>query len=657
MDLLRMASSSSQSVPGNRVEKDLNFHLPLYKAAIRDDWESARKIFDANPDAFKARISKISETVLHIAVGRSEAIRFVEKLVELMPTEALSLVSKFRETALHYTAKYGNVEAAKLLVGRDPELPHMRNDTNFLPLHLAALFGQKEMVVYLLTVTRENVEPNPFVGPPGSVLLSSIVHSGFYDVALDLVRRYPKLATTLTPGGNTALSILAGIPSAFPSGGSLNFWQKLIYSCIPVRLAKASHFRHARDVENLPNQPAKQMNLCWKSRVKKFRRDYFILVPPVKNIWDTKLMHRQTMELVKFLCMEILQVDNLKSSSIYKPAVILAATLGHYEVLDEVLNLFPGAIWCLDKDGHDLFQIAVMNRRETIFNILYDLDEHAHLVTQNTDIRNNNILHLAGKLAPPHRLNLVVGSALQMQRELQWYKEVESFVTPGYKKENSDGKMPSMVFTEEHKNLVVEGEQWLKDTAKSCTFTAALIATVVFAAAITVPGGSSTKTGLPIFEEKSPFVVFAISNAFSLCSAMVSVSMFLFILNSSYAEGDFLYSLPNKLIMGLLNLFLSLAFMMIAFSCAIYIVFGRGKVWILASITVLVCVPVSLFFSMQFPLLKDMIRSTYGPGIFGAKRENKFEKSGNRSVLYCTMQKVVLDETFLLREVESCSSC
>ncbi|XP_073150413.1 uncharacterized protein [Henckelia pumila] len=531
-----MASSSSQSVP----EKDLNFHLPLYKAAIRGDWEGARKIFDSNPDAVTARISKISETVLHIAVGRSEAIRFVEKLVELMPTEALSLMSKFRETALHYTAKYGNVEAAKLLVARDPELPHIRNDTNFWPLHLAALFGQKEMVVYLLTVTRENVEPNPFVGRPGSLLLCTIVHSGFYDVALDLVRRHPKLATTITPGGNTALSILAGIPSAFPSGGSLSFWQKLIYSWIPLKLAKASHLRHGCDVENLSEQPAKQMSLCWQSLIQNFRRDYSILVwqkvytelwniigravPQVKKIHDTKLIHRQAMELVKCLCMEI----------------------------------------------------------------------------------------------------------VQMQSELQWYKEVEKFVTPSYNgKENSDGKMPSMVFTEEHKDLVVAGEKWLKDTAKSCTFAATLIATVVFAAAITVPGGSSTKTGLPIFEKKSPFVVFVISNALSLCSSMVSVSMFLFILNSRCAEGDFLYSLPNKLIIGLVNLFLSLAFMMIAFTSAIYTVFGRGKAWILVSLTVLTCVPMSLFLSMQFPLVKDMIRSTHGPGIFGKNREYKFRKIKN----------------------------
>lgn len=32
------------------------------------------------------------------------------------------------------------------------------------------------------------------------------------------------------------------------------------------------------------------------------------------------------------------------------------------------------------------------------------------------------MLHLACKLAPTHRLNCVSGAALQMQREIQWFK-------------------------------------------------------------------------------------------------------------------------------------------------------------------------------------------------------------------------------------------
>ncbi|CAH2041844.1 unnamed protein product [Thlaspi arvense] len=105
----------------------------------------------------------------------------------------------------------------------------------------------------------------------------------------------------------------------------------------------------------------------------------------------------------------------------------------------------------------------------------------------------NTILHLAGKLAPRYKLSLVPG---------QLYKcnEVEKFGTPRMKNStNNKNKTPQEVFTEEHKELVAEGEKWMKDTATSCTIAAALIVTIVFAAAITVPGGNNDDNGEPIF--------------------------------------------------------------------------------------------------------------------------------------------------------------
>nr|GMC50081.1 ankyrin repeat-containing protein ITN1-like [Ipomoea batatas] len=598
-----MASSSSQlglnidvRIKAEEVKsgKDMNFYLPLYKAAIRGDWEGARRFFDCDPDAVTAKITKDSETVLHVAVARSKAIYFISKLLEVMPSDALRMTNRFHETALHFAAKFGNVEAAKLLVSRDPGLPSIWNDSNCLPLHSAALFGHKEMVIYLLTVTGEHVRPSPFADKPGITLMMLLVHSGFYDVALDLLLRHPQLASTVSPGGNTSLSIIAQKPSSFPSGSCLNLWQKLIYSCDMPKLT----FMFWEVIEGI--------------------------VPLVKSLHDKKLMHFQAMELVRSLCTEVIHTNNMKSALIYKPAIILGATLGIYEIVEEILKAFPSAIWSLDREHHDLFQIAVMNRRENIFNLLRELDEHTHLVTQNIDTNDNTILHLAGKLAPPHRLNLVTGAALQMQRELQWYKEVEKFVTPGYKvKENSSGKTPAMVFTEEHIGLIAEGEQWFKDTANSCTVVAVLIATVVFAAAITVPGGSNGDNGYPIFHSETPFTIFAISNTLSLFSSTTSVLMFLLILNTRFAEADFLHSLPNKLIIGLVNLFLSIMFMMVAFSSAIYIVFGHKKSWIILPLA-FACLPVGLFASLQLPLLVEMIKSTYGPGIFYKQQRSYF---------------------------------
>nr|GFA35137.1 ankyrin repeat-containing domain, PGG domain protein [Tanacetum cinerariifolium] len=108
-----------------------------------------------------------------------------------------------------------------------------------------------------------------------------------------------------------------------------------------------------------------------------------------------------------------------------------------------------------------------------------------------------------------------------------------------------------MVFTREHKDLVIEGESWIKKTAESYTITAALIITIVFAAAITVPGGNNQESGIPVFTNNIGFTVFAIADAISLFTAVTSLLMFLSILTTRFAEEDFLFKLPRKLIIGL----------------------------------------------------------------------------------------------------------
>ncbi|XP_010248132.1 PREDICTED: uncharacterized protein LOC104591030 isoform X6 [Nelumbo nucifera] len=84
------------------------------------------------------------------------------------------------------------------------------------------------------------------------------------------------------------------------------------------------------------------------------------------------------------------------------------------------------------------------------------------------DYFGNNMLHLAAELSPYKQLSRVSGAALQMQRELQWFKEVEKFIPPKHRESrNNNGKTPQALFTEEHKDLVKEGEKWMKDTAQS----------------------------------------------------------------------------------------------------------------------------------------------------------------------------------------------
>ncbi|KZV24712.1 ankyrin repeat-containing protein-like [Dorcoceras hygrometricum] len=306
---------------------------------------------------------------------------------------------------------------------------------------------------------------------------------------------------------------------------------------------------------------------------------------------------------------------------IYSP-LLLAAHNGIIEVVEVIMEMFPTATnIAATKNAGNIFHVAARQRSGKVFNLLHQMKEGKHFFYNSIDSSGNNYMHLCGEQAPAHKLNLVSGAALQMQLEIQWFKEMENFVTPSRRTSlNNDGKTPYMLFTEKHQELKAQGEKWMKDTATSCTIAAALIATVVFAAAFTVPGGVNNDNGIPIFVNNSWFITFAISDSISLFASATSLLMFLSILTSRYAEEDFLYVLPTRLCIGLLTLFTSMIFMMIAFSSAIYITLRHKYTLFLIPMVVLAFFPVASFVFSQFPLLIDAMYSTYGPGIFGRKR-------------------------------------
>ncbi|KAK2989009.1 hypothetical protein RJ640_028498 [Escallonia rubra] len=349
-------------------------------------------------------------------------------------------------------------------------------------------------------------------------------------------------------------------------------------------------------------------------------------LPGTKEGRQENLGHVQSLNVVKCLWRQVLlsgdsQIgDVLRSPS--RP-LFVAAEFGNFEFIVELIRSYPDLIWKVDEQSHSIFHIAVMHRQEKIFNLINDIGAHKDLITSYKDANNCNMLHLAGKLAPLHRLKIVSGAALQMQRELLWFKEVEKNVQPLYKEmRDTEGRTPHMLFTEQHGGLVKGGERWMKDTATSCMLVATLITTVMFAAIFTVPGGNKNDTGTPIFLQSKSFLIFAASDALALFSSVTSILMFLSILTSRYAEEDFLESLPKRLIIGLTTLFFSIASMLIAFSASFFIVLCHQLAWVFIPVALTACIPVTLFAFLQFPLLADVMHSTYGSGIFSRKTKD-----------------------------------
>ncbi|KAF5478970.1 hypothetical protein F2P56_005487 [Juglans regia] len=339
----------------------------------------------------------------------------------------------------------------------------------------------------------------------------------------------------------------------------------------------------------------------------------------IKHLYQMKLTHVQAQELLSLMCARITCLDYYeRRDGCVEYAIIKAVENGIFEVASEMLKADPDLEWTFDGQKRNLLMLGVLHRQAKICSLLIGLDLNKALACYE-DRETNGILHMAGMSGESRTmLNRIPGAALQMQRELQWFEETKRVFQPKVRVvPNTEGLTPRELFTKEHKDMLKEGEQWLKDTSTSCTVVGALIITIMFAAAFTVPGGND-QTGLPMFLHKRLFMLFIISDALSLFTSSTSVLMFLGILTSRYSEDDFLKSLPTKMIIGLSTLFFSIATMMVAFSAGLLIML-RDQSWIVVPIISLASVPVSLFIWMQFPLLVDMIMSTYGPGIFDSK--------------------------------------
>ncbi|CAM8903931.1 unnamed protein product [Rhodiola kirilowii] len=233
------------------------------------------------------------------------------------------------------------------------------------------------------------------------------------------------------------------------------------------------------------------------------------------------------------------------------------------------------------------------------------------------EVTKDNILHVAGRLPASDRHGIALDAVLQMQEDLNWFKLIESLVSSSLRnKRNKDGKTPQEVFTENHKELRAEAEQWVKQTANSGIAVVVLILGISFAASITVPGGIRADNGLPVLGSETAFKIFGVANTSSLFGACASLLMFLSILTSRYTEGDFLRALPMKLVVGILSLYMSVASMMVASTLIQYSMFGHGheRRWVLGCAVVPCFIMVGMFASGHFSLVAEIIKKTYLTG-------------------------------------------
>ncbi|TXG65808.1 hypothetical protein EZV62_007083 [Acer yangbiense] len=635
----------------NASKVKIGLYRPLIRAILENDLKAQRDFLSKYPEAIKDEIDEFGNTIFHLIVQasvNSASIKLLKELVSKVSKDfpkTLEIANVNNLTALHVAASAGNTKAVKLflkmnkdlLIGTKVYQEEMNStkedlgDIELLPVHHAAFWAQEETVQYLLSGTGGWTDN--FAKDSGDLLFKMLIEANLNGVALKLLKHYPDQLAN--PKENVFWNIIVDMLSekylAFKSGRRLGFWESLIYDCIPVKddqdhvawppsedsdLEMQNHKSSTNCPEEFPTLPQKA------ATIDAFGKRLFIgmwhalihLVPGLKRIHDNKLMHTQTLEIVRLMISNVDWTYKKASKRLKKP-VLTAAKLGIHEFVKEVLEAYPNSFLFYDKKGRNIFLLAVLYRKEKVFSLIHDqvasIRDYTNYVKEKEKLRN--ILHLAGELVPSSH---VPGAALQMQRELQWFKGIRDLFQPFLQEQrNKFGKNPGEVFTKKHKKLMENGEKWMRETATSCSVVSALIITIVFAAAFTVPGGINSN-GIPNYLNRTYFRIFAVSLAIALFASTTSVQMFLGMLTSRYAEEDFLEALPRKLIIGLITLFLSSSSMMVAFGAAFCIAISHPWKWVIILICLLGCLPVTLFAWMQFPLLVDIFRSTYGPSIF-----------------------------------------
>lgn len=151
--------------------------MPLYEAALKGDWKAAQTIIVKYSQVINTSITKNCETALHIASSTKHTY-FVEELVKLMKPEDLELENKNYNTALCLAAAAGTVKIAEILVGKNSFL-QMNRGKNMLPVLIAASFGQKDMVLYLYSLT-DNMTYSAHTDTDRENLLHACISANLY---------------------------------------------------------------------------------------------------------------------------------------------------------------------------------------------------------------------------------------------------------------------------------------------------------------------------------------------------------------------------------------------------------------------------------------------------------------------------------------------
>ncbi|KAI3973343.1 hypothetical protein MKX01_020718 [Papaver californicum] len=419
---------------------------------------------------------------------------------------------------------------------------------------------------------------------------------------MEIVEIYPDLASNRNGDDATASHILALSPSSFKSGTKyaqqylgatpfvlVEYAAAIIYSFIEIENYETHNA--ATHITTVQQQP----DSSFKEKFNHYFRRLCRGLPILNLIYNAKLKHAYAIQLLKKLLEKdfgqwTINYDDtphgrddhkyndlenvhplptittrVTTYKVRERPLILATKFGIVEMFKEIIEAYPESIELCDEEaGRNLLHLAAEYRHESIIEFLKSSSTNSKrnldILVAGIDRDGNTPLHAAAKLGkrkPWH----IRGAAQWMQWECVWFKRVKRML-PSHmlKMKNCNDQYADQVFTETHAVLRAQGEEWVKAGSNNCMLISALIATVMFASAFTVPGGFDSKSGRPILLENQDFSPFFHYVGFSLFFSLISLGLFLSIHAAPFNEHDFFFRLPLRIVFAITALLNSVTF-------------------------------------------------------------------------------------------------
>ncbi|KAL9314747.1 hypothetical protein ACSQ67_020199 [Phaseolus vulgaris] len=163
--VVQIASPDQLPHPSRHILQDRREYLqkcvPLYKVAMRGDWNEARRMIEEDSSLLNAAITKEWGTLLHVVAGTNH-VHFANQLVKLLDPPDLELRNFNGNTAFCYAAASGNMEMAAMLIKQNEDLPKIRGGEEATPLYMAVLLRKGEMARHLYPLTTNILEEDDF---------------------------------------------------------------------------------------------------------------------------------------------------------------------------------------------------------------------------------------------------------------------------------------------------------------------------------------------------------------------------------------------------------------------------------------------------------------------------------------------------------------